>query len=174
MCYAPVVSAAKVQKIWEQFTTLKQLDAHFGGCFGCKSTKNLRAIHNIHWNSVSVKLVVSAAKVQKIWEQFTTRGTISCAFARCFGCKSTKNLRAIHNRDDSTRSIQRVVSAAKVQKIWEQFTTAIFDELRTATLFRLQKYKKFESNSQLSSYHCLIRISCFGCNRTTHLRAIHH
>ena len=40
----------------------------------------------------------------------------------CFDCKSTKNLRAIHNQ-------------------------AAIETLQ-ATLFRLQKYKKFESNSQ--------------------------
>ena len=41
---------------------------------------------------------------------------------RCFDCKSTKNLRAIHN------------------KLW-----VVYQE---DALFRLQKYKKFESNSQ--------------------------
>ena len=40
----------------------------------------------------------------------------------CFDCKSTKNLRAIHNCSVCL--------------------------LRVKTLFRLQKYKKFESNSQ--------------------------
>ena len=40
----------------------------------------------------------------------------------CFDCKSTKNLRAIHNIGTKN--------------------------CRLHTLFRLQKYKKFESNSQ--------------------------
>ena len=44
--------------------------------------------------------------------------------------------------------IENVVSTAKVQKIWEQFTTGSNRELLIAMLFRLQKYKKFESNSQ--------------------------
>ena len=35
-------------------------------CFGCKSTKNLRAIHNNIENMLFVMFVVSAAKVQKI------------------------------------------------------------------------------------------------------------
>ena len=37
--------------------------------------------------------------------------------ARCFDCKSTKNLRAIHNAIYLQRQPVRVVSTAKVQKI---------------------------------------------------------
>ena len=123
-CNCLVVSTAKVQKIWEQFTTLvseygnderlfrlqkyKKFESNsqqskacllnLKSCFDCKSTKNLRAIHN--WPSLKpIPLpVVSTAKVQKIWEQFTTRPIRSWLIAR-------------------------VVSTAKVQKIWEQFTT---------------------------------------------------
>ena len=36
------------------------------GCFDCKSTKNLRAIHNINRTYQLYKIVVSTAKVQKI------------------------------------------------------------------------------------------------------------
>ena len=36
------------------------------GCFDCKSTKNLRAIHNEKGDNEEVRLVVSTAKVQKI------------------------------------------------------------------------------------------------------------
>ena len=66
----------------------------------------------------------------------------------CFDCKSTKNLRAIHNYslDDDDKFL--VVSTAKVQKIWEQFTTSWATTRNILALFRLQKYKKFESNSQ--------------------------
>ena len=35
----------------------------------------------------------------------------------CFDCKSTKNLRAIHNGAGSYQQRQEVVSTAKVQKI---------------------------------------------------------
>ena len=38
---------------------------------------------------------------------------VSC----CFDCKSTKNLRAIHNRGSYTPDGAQVVSTAKVQKI---------------------------------------------------------
>ena len=144
-------------------------------CFDCKSTKNLRAIHNVlvWWSFLT--LVVSTAKVQKIWEQFTTstsltrpsnqlfrlqkykkfesnsqRDSSRCRHLHsCFDCKSTKNLRAIHNANGYTSCIDIVVSTAKVQKIWEQFTTRSVNNHLEVELFRLQKYKKFESNSQL-------------------------
>ena len=35
-------------------------------CFDCKSTKNLRAIHNYGRGQVTYRYVVSTAKVQKI------------------------------------------------------------------------------------------------------------
>ena len=38
---------------------------------------------------------------------------VSC----CFDCKSTKNLRAIHNSPDGAKYVFFVVSTAKVQKI---------------------------------------------------------
>ena len=121
------------------------------GCFDCKSTKNLRAIHNTLATLCYVRKVVSTAKVQKIWEQFTTEMIIHAPFKElfrlqkykkfesnsqhsaisllysicCFDCKSTKNLRAIHNTTCSTTYSTTVVSTAKVQKIWEQFTTLV-------------------------------------------------
>ena len=66
----------------------------------------------------------------------------------CFDCKSTKNLRAIHNPTLVSEIVPNVVSTAKVQKIWEQFTTKGGHQRDEVQLFRLQKYKKFESNSQ--------------------------
>ena len=92
----------------------------------------------------------------------------------CFDCKSTKNLRAIHNflLVHPLRAV--VVSTAKVQKIWEQFTTWLHGTNMQSKLFRLQKYKKFESNSQHPppSLSCTIR--CFDCKSTKNLRAIHN
>ena len=41
-------------------------------------------------------------------------------------------------------------------------------------LFRLQKYKKFESNSQRGVIRMRIRSRCFGCKSTKNLRAIHN
>ena len=118
-----VVSTAKVQKIWEQFTTKSSI-------------------------KVIGLFVVSTAKVQKIWEQFTTSIQGGSRCRGCFDCKSTKNLRAIHNLGRSVAHRVLVVSTAKVQKIWEQFTTRCTTNTASFWLFRLQKYKKFESNSQ--------------------------
>ena len=41
-------------------------------------------------------------------------------------------------------------------------------------LFRLQKYKKFESNSQHAATLKNAPISCFDCKSTKNLRAIHN
>ena len=41
-------------------------------------------------------------------------------------------------------------------------------------LFRLQKYKKFESNSQRYAEYKMSKDSCFGCKSTKNLRAIHN
>ena len=169
-------------------------------CFDCKSTKNLRAIHNLSAMKSFLLLVVSTAKVQKIWEQFTTVVSVSNARHRlfrlqkykkfesnsqpnnwiimatkcCFDCKSTKNLRAIHNRFVFKFEKTFVVSTAKVQKIWEQFTTKSMLINMVLQLFRLQKYKKFESNSQLDLLQCLVTSCCFDCKSTKNLRAIHN
>ena len=119
--------------------------------------------------------------------------------ARCFDCKSTKNLRAIHNTLDfalwrnllfrlqkykkfesnsqrilAASFISSVVSTAKVQKIWEQFTTSILKKGYAAKLFRLQKYKKFESNSQREKRQWRSSACCFDCKSTKNLRAIHN
>ena len=41
-------------------------ESRYKGCFDCKSTKNLRAIHNWILRCCSARIVVSTAKVQKI------------------------------------------------------------------------------------------------------------
>ena len=145
----PVVSTAKVQKIWEQFTTYMHRHTRLRSCFDCKSTKNLRAIHNINAATLKNAPVVSTAKVQKIWEQFTTL-------------------------DDLLANPNPVVSTAKVQKIWEQFTTVRLTQRQHGTLFRLQKYKKFESNSQPNWRKDTMKQCCFDCKSTKNLRAIHN
>ena len=150
--------------------------------------------------SASVLHVVSTAKVQKIWEQFTTDFIMKVKQVqlfrlqkckkfesnsqqmivhaplkdRCFDCKSTKNLRAFHNSQNTKYSPPWVVSTVKVQKIWEQFTTDLYDVHEYNELFRLQKYKKFESNSQPRYGVRLDFSSCFDCKSTKNLRAIHN
>ena len=41
-------------------------------------------------------------------------------------------------------------------------------------LFRLQKYKKFESNSQRETISVAVDYGCFDCKSTKNLRAIHN
>ena len=195
-----VVSTAKVQKIWEQFTTkllnilfnnllfrlqkykkfesnsqrLCQTDTAQGSCFDCKSTKNLRAIHNMRtifpkWNDV-----VSTAKVQKIWEQFTTATINIRNFNRLFRLQKYKKFESNSQPWGRIWNYITVVSTAKVQKIWEQFTTNQFITDTPNALFRLQKYKKFESNSQQSWFYNLQFVGCFDCKSTKNLRAIHN
>ena len=67
-----------------------------------------------------------------------------------------------------------VVSTAKVQKIWEQFTTGEKSIVLLCVLFRLQKYKKFESNSQPPQDEQSEIKGCFDCKSTKNLRAIHN
>ena len=220
-----VVSTAKVQKIWEQFTTGYFTWSNFKSCFDCKSTKNLRAIHNENWTeSRDIKLfrlqkykkfesnsqrflllswksiccfdckstknlraihntltssVISSTlfrlqKYKKFESNSQPPASSPSGIAGCFDCKSTKNLRAIHNYRWIWLFHQHVVSTAKVQKIWEQFTTLPASSERISALFRLQKYKKFESNSQRHSDIWWQACCCFDCKSTKNLRAIHN
>ena len=171
---ACVVSTAKVQKIWEQFTTPNLPGTPQSELFRLQKYKKFESnSQHGRQSSLSVR-VVSTAKVQKIWEQFTTKRRFWQRRWRCFDCKSTKNLRAIHNNQASHQLSKIVVSTAKVQKIWEQFTTIVILMLAMPKLFRLQKYKKFESNSQHCTSRGLTHACCFDCKSTKNLRAIHN
>ena len=220
-----VVSTAKVQKIWEQFTTNYVSNCFKRRCFDCKSTKNLRAIHNNRAQFIDSNELFRLQKYKKFESNSQPNRVTPSVFSSCFDCKSTKNLRAIHNESNinptggqvvSTAKVQKiweqfttwtrrnvssialfrlqkykkfesnsqlisvmmicscVVSTAKVQKIWEQFTTSIQWTMTTNSLFRLQKYKKFESNSQRKQYQSNRRTGCFDCKSTKNLRAIHN
>ena len=117
-------------------------------CFDCKSTKNLRAIHN---GECSQKGLITLFRLQKYkkFESNSQLNSLGYIFGYCcFDCKSTKNLRAIHNKSSCNSVSQR--------------------------LFRLQKYKKFESNSQLPMPSPAYTSSCFDCKSTKNLRAIHN
>ena len=118
-----VVSTAKVQKIWEQFTTDTYWKKYYLCCFDCKSTKNLRAIHNSYLWFILEKMLFRLQKYKKFESNSQRYMETKKSNKRCFDCKSTKNLRAIHNAIYLQRQPVRVVSTAKVQKIWEQFTT---------------------------------------------------
>ena len=168
-------------------------------CFDCKSTKNLRAIHNTTTPIISYCKLFRLQKYKKFESNSQHHHYNPCESECCFDCKSTKNLRAIHNSFSCLWPWLLVVSTAKVQKIWEQFTTVRKHLYYMSMLFRLQKYKKFESNSQhyimatkldyvvstakvqkiweqFTTIEQPIQqpIGCFDCKSTKNLRAIHN
>ena len=168
-------------------------------CFDCKSTKNLRAIHNCSSTWYCKARLFRLQKYKKFESNSQRSRCRNCQLESCFDCKSTKNLRAIHNPCCRCVNLTAVVSTAKVQKIWEQFTTMEKYTFVATMLFRLQKYKKFESNSQLTTFSFLpfmvvstakvqkiweqfttgtqwlnFQRSCFDCKSTKNLRAIHN
>ncbi len=117
-------------------------------CFRCKSTQILKAIHNARQTAKSSPTVVSDANLHKFWKQFTTKSKLLSCGMSCFRCKSTQILKAIHN---------------------SSLTTA-----RNITLFPMQIYTNFESNSQLYYFAYLYIVSCFRCKSTQILKAIHN
>ena len=145
-----------------------------GCCFDCKSTKNLRAIHNGSLMKTMKHALFRLQKYKKFESNSQQLYVLSKHVGSCFDCKSTKNLRAIHNAELVNYKQFNVVSTAKVQKIWEQFTTNCHRATKFMKLFRLQKYKKFESNSQQDKTTMLMNMSCFDCKSTKNLRAIHN
>ena len=92
-------------------------------CFDCKSTKNLRAIHNGMGRRKGHDKLFRLQKYKKFESNSQPCVSGLVLSNSCFDCKSTKNLRAIHN--------------------------GYSEKMFVFALFRLQKYKKFESNSQL-------------------------
>ena len=118
--------------------------------------------------------VVSTAKVQKIWEQFTTIDEEFVKTDELFRLQKYKKFESNSQLIVKSISSHCVVSTAKVQKIWEQFTTHHLLVNLITLLFRLQKYKKFESNSQLFQASTCSVFRCFDCKSTKNLRAIHN
>ena len=117
-------------------------------CFDCKSTKNLRAIHNEALRDSDGYELFRLQKYKKFESNSQLEDAKETFRQGCFDCKSTKNLRAIHNQ--------------------------VTFHNRLVALFRLQKYKKFESNSQPTARRSDHYGSCFDCKSTKNLRAIHN
>ena len=92
----------------------------------------------------------------------------------CFDCKSTKNLRAIHNRRRLTSEDIKLFRLQKYKKFESNSQPGQFVRGSLPELFRLQKYKKFESNSQRGCCERGLTICCFDCKSTKNLRAIHN
>ena len=194
-----VVSTAKVQKIWEQFTTLRLAGAPAVELFRLQKYKKFESnSQRCHCYSYRYR-VVSTAKVQKIWEQFTTSGDAIPSISSLFRLQKYKKFESNSQLGTIMFVKLLVVSTAKVQKIWEQFTTHLAPHAADVWLFRLQKYKKFESNSQLRLTHQVNHdvvstakvqkiweqfttlaivsswvLCCFDCKSTKNLRAIHN
>ena len=138
----------KYKKFESNSQPSSQSGASLHCCFDCKSTKNLRAIHNINLININRKLLFRLQKYKKFESNSQLYLCTIKQQKSCFDCKSTKNLRAIHNL-----SLHHQI---------------------TKKLFRLQKYKKFESNSQLLKFKNKSRSGCFDCKSTKNLRAIHN
>ena len=67
-----------------------------------------------------------------------------------------------------------VVSTANIHIIRKQFTTADKCNISNKSLFQLQIYTLFESNSQLSWINKDCRVRCFNCKYTHYSKAIHN
>ena len=93
---------------------------------------------------------------------------------RCFRCKFTQILKAIHNSTDGILSAKKVVSDANLHKFWKQFTTGDVILKNTTMLFPMQIYTNFESNSQRKIIHLMRIFCCFRCKFTQILKAIHN
>ena len=96
------------------------------------------------------------------------------ASTRCFRCKFTQILKAIHNHIWHMKMIILVVSDANLHKFWKQFTTVMSITLSVIVLFPMQIYTNFESNSQPANATYFIAQSCFRCKFTQILKAIHN
>ena len=151
MCWSSVVSDANLHKFWKQFTTIQTHYRISEGCFRCKFTQILKAIHNYVRLCHLQQLVVSDANLHKFWKQFTTIVNQQCQVRKlfpmqiytnfesnsqlmeeieiislsCFRCKFTQILKAIHNLYASLPSQMMVVSDANLHKFWKQFTTIV-------------------------------------------------
>ena len=169
-------------------------------CFRCKFTQILKAIHNTVGNMNSPIWIVSDANLHKFWKQFTTESPLlrACPWLfpmqiytnfesnsqlqtiesdkkmHCFRCKFTQILKAIHNASWVMTTTTRIVSDANLHKFWKQFTTIFSFEPFLTSLFPMQIYTNFESNSQLSLRSFSLRFYCFRCKFTQILKAIHN
>ena len=169
-------------------------------CFRCKFTQILKAIHNFVAVYLPLFYIVSDANLHKFWKQFTTsqrshllwillfpmqiytnfesnsqhkRYDMPCQ-SYCFRCKFTQILKAIHNTAWAVCIVWRIVSDANLHKFWKQFTTRIWQFYYDQSLFPMQIYTNFESNSQQEIIWSSPYWYCFRCKFTQILKAIHN
>ncbi len=148
ICKDCVVSDANLHKFWKQFTTTTAAVAIKMVLFPMQIYTNFESNSQHMLVQHFFNVVVSDANLHKFWKQFTTSMLCRDWVWRCFRCKFTQILKAIHN-------------------YYAQNTAAVM-------LFPMQIYTNFESNSQLKLYLNGEEVGCFRCKFTQILKAIHN
>ena len=104
----------------QQLVQLKQI---LSGCFRCKFTQILKAIHNKKILYKQFHDVVSDANLHKFWKQFTTSPD-SCRYGwRLFPMQIYTNFESNSQPGMPAVNPPKVVSDANLHKFWKQFTT---------------------------------------------------
>ena len=194
-----IVSDANLHKFWKQFTTLMPKILLTCTLFPMQIYTNFESNSQLITVFVFTTRIVSDANLHKFWKQFTTQGSHKTPDEHCFRCKFTQILKAIHNIMDENGSYYGlfpmqiytnfesnsqpvttidnkpgIVSDANLHKFWKQFTTLMPKILLTCTLFPMQIYTNFESNSQRMGLDSAKTCHCFRCKFTQILKAIHN
>ena len=194
-----IVSDANLHKFWKQFTTLTLRLVKLVLLFPMQIYTNFESNSQLITVFVFTTRIVSDANLHKFWKQFTTQGSHKTPDEHCFRCKFTQILKAIHNIMDENGSYYGlfpmqiytnfesnsqpvttidnkpgIVSDANLHKFWKQFTTLMPKILLTCTLFPMQIYTNFESNSQRMGLDSAKTCHCFRCKFTQILKAIHN
>ena len=151
-----------------------QAQCRLPGCFRCKFTQILKAIHNLQKSQTTCVRLFS----MQIYTNFESNSQLSLQSVQdwlgCFRCKFTQILKAIHNELRLLSQNKKVVFDANLHKFWKQFTTHCKDTTKFSLLFSMQIYTNFESNSQLFACNSDGFLSCFRCKFTQILKAIHN
>ena len=96
------------------------------GCFQWFKDTNLKANHNIDWDSGFIASVVSNGSKILIWKQITTHWSASRTRRGCFQWFKDTNLKANHNITALVFINSAVVSNGSKILIWKQITTKLF------------------------------------------------
>ena len=143
-------------------------------CFSCKYTHYSKAIHNSFASLPFCSITVSAANIHIIRKQFTTHFFTDMPVTKLFQLQ-------IYTLFESNSQLRRVafdevitVSAANIHIIRKQFTTQPTGRPQSKSLFQLQIYTLFVSNSQLCKRVAFDNVYCFSCKYTHYSKAIHN
>ena len=144
------------------------------GCFRCKFTQILKAIHNLTAAALVVLNVVSDANLHKFWKQFTTVFCLTWCLSQLFPMQIYTNFESNSQPNNHPMFRNTVVSDANLHKFWKQFTTDNTAQIIINGLFPMQIYTNFESNSQQNDVLQDVSTCCFRCKFTQILKAIHN